>query len=293
MSQVPAETMELPLAEGLADEFMAMAKAKGMNPRLRGTPDEERARTDAMLKQRAADRAAAPAPAGPDAEERAKLQARLKELEAKFDPNFEYSDDHSFWSEQNGISKQISAIKQRLAQGVAEALRPGFTHRDAGIAQDRREKTLANNPKIAAEVERRRKAAEEKKKQQQGVAEGVEANQDYAKWLRALHPHGDGASAFDLLRGDATTIRNILAYVKQNRQELGREVSAESGRTVKDAIIDIRNEFPQLYRAAQQSQNVSETSAGSVAGVVNPTPKNKAKVGTLFGGTYKQKKTKA
>lgn len=155
MSQVPAETMELPLAEGLADEFMAMAKAKGINARIAGTPDEERARTDAMLKQRAADRAAAPAPAGPDAEERAKLQARLKELEAKFDPNFEYSDDHSFWTEQNSISKQINAIKQRL------------------------------------------------------------------------------------------------------------------------------------------SQNVSETSAGSVAGVVNPTPKNKAKVGTLFGGTYKQKKTKA
>jgi hypothetical protein len=39
--------------------------------------------------------------------------------------------------------------------------------------------------------------------------------------------------------------------------------------------------------------NIEETTAGSVAGVVNPTPKNKAKVGTLFGGTYKQKKTKA
>ena len=38
--------------------------------------------------------------------------------------------------------------------------------------------------------------------------------------------------------------------------------------------------------------SIEETTAGSVAGVVNPTPKNKAKVGTLFGGTYKQKKTK-
>ena len=35
---------------------------------------------------------------------------------------------------------------------------------------------------------------------------------------------------------------------------------------------------------------VAENSAGSVATVVNPTPKNKAKVGSLFGGTYKQKK---
>jgi hypothetical protein len=39
-------------------------------------------------------------------------------------------------------------------------------------------------------------------------------------------------------------------------------------------------------------EQVTEMSAGSVATVVNPTPKNKAKVGTLFGGTYKQKKTK-
>jgi hypothetical protein len=40
-------------------------------------------------------------------------------------------------------------------------------------------------------------------------------------------------------------------------------------------------------------KGVTEMSAGSVATVVNPTPKNKAKVGTLFGGTYKQKTKKA
>jgi hypothetical protein len=35
---------------------------------------------------------------------------------------------------------------------------------------------------------------------------------------------------------------------------------------------------------------IAETSAGSVAAVVNPDNiKNKSKVGTLFGGTYKQK----
>ena len=37
---------------------------------------------------------------------------------------------------------------------------------------------------------------------------------------------------------------------------------------------------------------LDETSSGSVATVVNPTPKNRAKVGTLFGGTYKQTKAK-
>ena len=38
---------------------------------------------------------------------------------------------------------------------------------------------------------------------------------------------------------------------------------------------------------------LQEMTAGSVATVVNPTPKNKAKTGTLFGGTYKQPKAKA
>lgn len=39
-------------------------------------------------------------------------------------------------------------------------------------------------------------------------------------------------------------------------------------------------------------KKISETTAGSIAGVVNPKIKNKSKVGTLFGGTYKQQKDK-
>ena len=50
--------------------------------------------------------------------------------------------------------------------------------------------------------------------------------------------------------------------------------------TKKEALADLKH---------MVMQQVSEN-AGSVATVVNPTPKNKAKVGTLFGGTYKQKK---
>jgi LysM repeat protein len=106
--------------ESLADEFMAMARAKGMNPRLAGTPDQERARTDAMLKQRAADRANAPKPQPIDAETRAHLQDQLKSLEATFDPNYEYSDDHGFWKEQSIIAQQINRIKAELSKGVAE-----------------------------------------------------------------------------------------------------------------------------------------------------------------------------
>ena len=44
--------------------------------------------------------------------------------------------------------------------------------------------------------------------------------------------------------------------------------------------------------AVAEDHQLQEMTAGSVATVVNPTPKNKAKTGTLFGGTYQQKKPK-
>ena len=94
----------------------------------------------------------------------------------------------------------------------------------------------------------------------QGVAEGYDSvESDYQQWEDILHRgNPSGAYAFNLMRGDETTIRNILAYVKQNRAVLGKEVSPETGRTVKDAIMDIRKEFPQQYQAAQQPQGVAE-----------------------------------
>ena len=106
---------------------------------------------------------------------------------------------------------------------------------------------------------------------QKGLAEGSEqAAQDYSNWLVIARKEKmrftgktNGANALEIMAKyngyDITdVIRNILAYVKQNRQELGREVSEETGQTVKDAIIDIRNKFPQEYQAAQQPQGVAE-----------------------------------
>jgi hypothetical protein len=47
-----------------------------------------------------------------------------------------------------------------------------------------------------------------------------------------------------------------LTYVKQNRAVLGKAVS--DYKTVKDAIMDIKNQYPQLYQAAQQPEGVAE-----------------------------------
>lgn len=120
MPEFTFEAADQQLSESLADEFMAMAKAKGMNPRLRGTPDEERARTDAMLKQRAVDRANAPAPTKPQLgdDERAKLQAQLKDLESQFDSHYDYSDDYSYWTKQKAIGANIASIKNRLSESA-------------------------------------------------------------------------------------------------------------------------------------------------------------------------------
>jgi hypothetical protein len=106
---------------------------------------------------------------------------------------------------------------------------------------------------------------------QQGLAEGYDpVESDYQQWEDILVKDGyrgdpSGAYALKLVVGHqlmldpaevASTIRNILTYVKQNRQVLGKAVSDRT--TVKDAIIDIKNKFPQQYQAAQQPQGVAE-----------------------------------
>jgi len=55
---------------------------------------------------------------------------------------------------------------------------------------------------------------------------------------------------------------------------------------------ELKQKQQQLLGTNKGHQQVKEMSSGSVATVVNPTPKNKAKTGTLFGGTYKQPKAK-
>ena len=109
---------------------------------------------------------------------------------------------------------------------------------------------------------------------EQGVAEGYDpVESDFKSWVDITRKETrrdgktNGANSVEIMAmygGDDITdiIRNILTYVKQNRQELGREVSDETGRTVKDCIIDIRNKFPQEYQAAQQPQGqVNELSS--------------------------------
>ena len=110
--------------------------------------------------------------------------------------------------------------------------------------------------------------------EEDSLAEGYDpVESDYEQWEYILVKDGSrgdpsGANALELVAGDhrgregyISTIRNILAYVKQNRQALGTAVSDR--KTVKDCIMDIKREYPQLYQAAQQPQGVAE-GAGNV-----------------------------
>ena len=95
-------------------------------------------------------------------------------------------------------------------------------------------------------------------------------------------------SRFSPLReqGMSRAAKGMMKYGKTGMKklaQLGREGAPE------EKMNDTRDQFDKYNK---DDKSVTEMNAGSVAGVVNPTPKNKAKTGTLFGGTYKQKRAK-
>jgi hypothetical protein len=77
-----------------------LARAKVRTDKIRAAADEK-SRADAAAR----DREALP-----------QMKAELEKLQAQFDPNFEYSDDHSFWSRQKEIQGRIHGLKQRIAK---------------------------------------------------------------------------------------------------------------------------------------------------------------------------------
>ena len=103
--------------EGLGDEFSQFLKDKGIKHRVAGSPEQERQRTQDMMAQRAKDRANAPAPAAPSPEAIAQAKEKLAMLSKQFDPNYQYSDDHSFWTKQHQLAQQIDSLKKFISRG--------------------------------------------------------------------------------------------------------------------------------------------------------------------------------
>lgn len=90
-------------------QHRASRRAKGL-ARATQRVDQSRTAADANTKAQSLAR---------DQEQLPQLQAQLKTLLSRFDPNFEYSDDHSFWSQQKDLQGQIHHLRQRIkaAQG--------------------------------------------------------------------------------------------------------------------------------------------------------------------------------
>lgn len=119
------EELKIKLKESsdeLAKQFMSIAKGSGHNSILRKGPQLEK---PATIPQSSISNATPLSP-----EEKLELEAALKRLESRFDPDYEYSDDYSFWSRQKAIKDKIHRIKKQLAQdqGVAE-----YQDRMAGV----------------------------------------------------------------------------------------------------------------------------------------------------------------
>lgn len=119
----------------LAQQMLALAKSKGMNARIAGTPDEERARTQQMLAQRAKERQeqeqqAAQADAANLPELKAKFEEMKKLYQSLGGSNWQYADREQNLSDAERKARSMEPELNRLAaqihraeqsQGVTEA----------------------------------------------------------------------------------------------------------------------------------------------------------------------------
>lgn len=133
-----------------------------------------------------------------------------------------------------GVESAVDRLTKEEIESVDEAMRSGFTHRDAGEAQRRREQTLANNPRIAAEVERRRKAAEDAKKQP--VQERTLSSGETAEKERIVKGMKKSLSGFKARYGDKA---KSVMYATATKSAKNEDVGAVS-EAWKDMMADVR-----------------------------------------------------
>jgi len=91
---------------------------------------------------------------------------------------------------------------------------------------------------------------------------------------------------------DSGNAVEALIQVYNNRDQKIIKTKVFASEEEANRWADRNNAVILKLKDVPKKSTLDETSAGSVATVVNPTPKNRAKVGTLFGGTYKQRNDK-
>jgi hypothetical protein len=142
------------VAEGLADEFMKMAREKGYNPRLAGTPEQERERTQQMLAQRAKDRAEqekqiAQADAAKLPELKAEYEQMKKEYESLGGSNWQYADREQNLSDRERKARSMEPALRNLAVKIHRAEQAGVAEGEPGDLEHELNKKEYNDDKIA------------------------------------------------------------------------------------------------------------------------------------------------
>jgi hypothetical protein len=207
------------------------------------------------------------------------------------------------------LSQLNSATRGLKGQGVAEAFaNPGSgstgTSRGAKRIANTVKKALAKNDETPEQRAARKDfeaRIDAKMATKKGVAEGkddkiaqLKKDHDTAvHWSKNdTNPHKREAARQKAEKIKAHLEKQYKQGVAEAQNDYFKRRKDEEDRISGTKAPAKRTPKQTDYEKKRRQQSVAEMSSGSVATVVNPTLKNKAKVGSLFGGTYKQAKAK-
>lgn len=114
------------IEESLADQIMQSARAAGLNPRLRGTPEQERERTQQMMSQRAHEREQqGQQAASADVSNLAELKAEYKQMKDSYESlggsNWQYADREQNLTDSERRARSMEPALRALASRIHRA----------------------------------------------------------------------------------------------------------------------------------------------------------------------------
>ena len=257
----PAVREQQGVAEGFPDDILAMAKKVSPNARIRGSRDEEIARRDAMLAQRAQDHANAPEPKGVSDDERASLEAELQQLMPKYDRHYQMIDNYTQHMQAKHIADRVHEIQRKLKPGVAEGWDPEDD--EQWSAEDPKDEMFGAGDAYKRGIQDYRKFMQTKVKPSNPYSYTKQARQA-DNWEKGFE---DGR-----YKQGMSEIKdpNDSRWSQKYNKDLPESTDYAS------AVNNLLNEFA-------GGMGVSSVAVGPGA------MKNPARVGSLFGGSYNPK----
>jgi hypothetical protein len=190
-------------------------------------------------------------------------------------------------SEQQGLEGWVAA-KITLASDYLNTVREHLEYQLMSQVQpDSMEFPVAEGAMpatvIRAKEKIRQMSAEEKKEYFKG-----KTREQLQKMARS-HGYGENSDVYAKYATETVAEEVDTGEYDARKSTHKGKTSPEQEKRFRKKVRQYGDELEQRQKEKSQ-QGVTEMSTGSVAGVVNPPAKNKAKVGVLFGGTYQRKK---